>query len=171
MDPSKWPQSPSAMYGEPKSTRLVVDANLLVLLVVGMKRPDLIGKDKHIKDFSPSDYDLLCGALSGLSELLVTPNVVMECSNLIGDKESEAFARDSLRRLLESDEVLVSENYVRSVGAAQRNEYKYLGVADCANLCLLDKRTALLTCDNKLADAAKRINPEPENFNHLRSFI
>lgn len=157
--------------GVVRSTRLVLDANLLLLLVIGRERPDLLGRIKHAREYEASDYGLLCNIMQGFNELLVTPNSVTECSNLVGDKKNEDFARDSLKRLLDAGEVAICERYVRSIDAARRGEYRYLGVADCANLCLLDDRTALITCDFKLADAAKRINPESENFNHIRSFV
>ena len=154
-----------------RSTRLVIDANLLVVLTVGRCRKDLLGKMRHLKEYMPEDFDLLMGIIAQSQVVLVTPNSVTECSNLFSDGRDGDFARESLRDLLTSGAVHIAEKYVPSETASERREYLRLGVGDCANLALLDEGTMLITSDRKLAEAAVAINSESINFNHCRNYL
>lgn len=154
-----------------RSTRVVVDACLLVVLTVGRCRKDLLGKMRRLKEYMPEDYDLLERLIAQFQIVLVTPNSVTECSNLFADDRDGDFARESLRELLANGDVRIAEKYIPSTSASQRSEYIRLGTGDCANLSLIDERTALVTNDRKLAEAAAVINNESINFNHYRSYL
>lgn len=52
-----------------------VDANLLVLLVVGLTDKNLISKHKRVnRKFDADDFELLCSLLGQFPRLLVAPN-------------------------------------------------------------------------------------------------
>ena len=48
--------------------QIVIDANLLVLLVVGLTDRALIAKHKRTKTFEPEDFDLLTRLLAGYDQ-------------------------------------------------------------------------------------------------------
>ena len=64
----------------------IIDANLLLVLVVGLNDPRLLGRKKHVAEYCKEDFDVLCGVLNDFDRLLVTPNIITECSNLICGK-------------------------------------------------------------------------------------
>ena len=136
----------------------IIDANLLLVLVVGLNDPRLLGRKKHVAEYCKEDFDVLCGVLNDFDRLLVTPNIITECSNLIC---AELLDEGAVYRL--------DERYVESVVAANRNEYRYLGVGDCSLLHLVDAQHAVVTADGALARAAQSINHASVNFNHVRT--
>lgn len=119
----------------------------------------------------PQDFETLVGLLDGCRQVVLTPNAVTECSDLLRDTEEDADAKRSLKELLEKPSCLVVEEYVPSRDASRASQYEYLGVADCAMLSLVDADTILVTADARLAMEAQRINPLSVNFNHYRNFV
>jgi hypothetical protein len=56
-----------------------VDANLLLLLVVGATSRDYIEKHKRLRDtYTKDDYDLLVKMIGQYSNIIVLPNVLTE---------------------------------------------------------------------------------------------
>ena len=67
-----------------------IDANLLVLLIVGNTDRALISKHRRLRGYSVEDYDILIDALSQVECMFITPNTLTEASNLLaqhGDPE------------------------------------------------------------------------------------
>ena len=65
------------------ASRFLIDANLLVLFVVGKTDRQLIAKHRRLREFSVDDYDRLVGILRMVDQLVVTPNTLTETSNLL----------------------------------------------------------------------------------------
>ena len=147
---------------------IIIDANLLLVYIVGCDHPERLGKAKHLKEYMPEDYGLLVSLLERFDQIVITPNVVTECSNLLGDSHEHDEAKRFLKRLVES--AAVDERYVASERAVAMHQYWYLGVADCSLLNLVDGETVLVTMDGKLAHEALQVNQACINFNHLRDF-
>lgn len=151
----------------------IIDANLLLVLVVGLNDPRFLGQKKNVKEYCKDDFDVLCGVLNGFECLLVTPNIVTECSNLICGRDghgSNSAEANILAQLLSEEHIYqLDERYVESVSAVGRSEYRYLGVGDCSLLHLVDARHAVVTADGALARAAQSINPASVNFNYART--
>lgn len=61
-----------------------IDANLLVLLVVGRVGSDLISKHRRLRAYTSEDYDVLNDLIGQVERMYVTPNTLMEASNLWG---------------------------------------------------------------------------------------
>lgn len=150
--------------------RVIVDANLLVVYVIGKRHPELLGNHRRVKAFIPNDYIVLKTILDQFNQIVLTPNVVTECSNLLSD-DSDDDAKSELKALLHEPNTVVEETYVPSIGASSRNQYSYLGITDCALLELVNDQTVLLSTDSKLVAEALKINPESINFNHYRELI
>lgn len=150
----------------------IIDANLLVVLAVGLNDPGMLGRKKCVREYCEADFGVLCDILGGFERLLVTPNIVTECSNMICGRDGHgANSKEAniLAKLLSEEHIYqLDERYVESVLAVNRNEYRYLGVGDCSLLHLVDARHAVVTADGALARAAQSINPASVNFNHAR---
>lgn len=147
--------------------QLAIDANLLVLLVVGATTPEYISKHKKLRgEFRPSDYELLRETIANSAGVVATPHVLAETSNLlayVGEPvKSEIFL--TFRALIAE----IREAYIDSSRAAMRSEFPRVGLADAALLELCDNGAALITCDTGLWLAALNVGIEALHFNHLR---
>lgn len=149
----------------PKNVYL--DANLLVLLVVGATDSSLIAKHKRLSEFDEKDYETLVGLVSRMGQILVTPNTLTEASNLLAQhgepEKSQIF--EVLRILVEEHEEIV----VTSQIASRNKEFKRLGLTDAVLLEVISTEKPLITVDLDLYLAA--INREVDsafNFRHYQ---
>ena len=151
---------------------VILDANLLFVLLVGQCDRKQVGIRKGVKEYSPEDYDNMVAMLSKYDRVIVTPNVLTECSNLIGEDKDGMSDRPEVKALKDfiSSGHVVTEEYVQSKAAVLRDEYRYLGLSDCALLSLIDSDTPLVTADARLANAALKLNQNSVNFNWYRKY-
>lgn len=145
---------------------LVLDANLLVLLVVGLTDSSLILKHKRTRNFQVDDLALLKEILERVQTILVTPHIAAEASNLIGqtDDVTAAALRLTLGRLLSS----VQEKYEPSTLLVEEADFPRLGLTDAGVLRLAREQIPVLTADLGLYIAASKLCTASVNFNHLR---
>ena len=129
-------------------TGFFIDANLLVLLIVGSVGRDLIAKHRRLRRFTEEDFDRLINLIRPVEQVFVTPNTLTETSNLLaqhGEPERSRFF-DSLRFIIqESKEVVVA-----STEASRNDAFKRLGLTDAALLEVVTAETPLLTVDFEL---------------------
>ena len=148
---------------------LFIDANLIVLLVVGSADPDLITKHRRTKMFAVEDFERLIRAISQVGKLRVTPNTLTEASNLIGQhgEPQRSWLLMRLRALIEQS----PETVVTSVDAARHVAFPRLGLTDAALLEVVSADAPLLTVDLDLYVAALASGEEAAiNFNHWRGW-
>lgn len=146
--------------------KILLDANLLVLLVIGLTNRDLVLKHKRTKTFEQVDFDLLVKILSNYDAIVVTPHILTEVSNLISQ-----IGEPALSRVRSTFSTLVEEQ--QEVFCASKDSVKHpafirLGLTDASILQLMNSTTPLLTTDLGLYLEAAKSNPLAENFNHLR---
>jgi len=145
---------------------LAIDAQLLVLLVVGLSSPELICRHRRLNAYTSSDFDLLRDLIAHHAVVVVTPNALTEASNLLG------YSSDPIKsQLFESLKALVGsvrEEYIESRLACDRGEFVRLGLSDAALLSTSMDDCTLVTSDLDLYLAALASGREAINFNHLR---
>ncbi len=147
-----------------RSKALVLDANVLVLLAVGLTSRTYIRAHKRLRNYTEGDFDLLLDYVERAQERVVTPNTVTEASNIaspIGDPAKTAIRR-KLRNLIDE----TREVYVQSERAARDPSYLRLGITDAALLASAFADSELLTADLDLFIAAGRAGRNAVNFNH-----
>ncbi len=142
----------------------------MVLLVVGKVAPDLIGKHNNLLGYTEQDYLTLIKILFGTKKLLVTPSILTETSNLLGQIGDPHKTRlfEGFKTVIRAMEV-IEEIYVPSSVAANRPEFVRLGLTDAGTLVDHDSHFVLLTADAKLYVAAHAVGRAAENFNHYRT--
>ena len=148
---------------------LFIDANLIVLLVVGQAGRGLIARHRRTRKFTVEDYDRLIQAISPVGELRVTPNTLTEASNLLGQHGEPQRSRLllKLRELIERN----PETVIASADAARRDEFPRLGLTDAALLEVVSADAPLLTVDLDLYVAALASGEEAAiNFNRWRGW-
>ena len=145
-----------------------IDANLLVLLVVGSVNPDAIARHRRLREYTQEDYFILINLMNQVGRTLVTPNTLTETSNLVGlhrePERSRFFER--LRFIIEETEEIV----VSSADASSNSAFTRLGLTDAALLEVATEDTPIITVDLDLYLAASSSNPQSAiNFTHLRN--
>lgn len=131
---------------------IFIDANLLVLLVVGATDQALIAKHRRLRRFAAEDYGRLLELIERAGQVFLTPNTLTEASNLLAQhpnpERSRFFA--VLRRIINNGEEIV----VASKTAARNNAFARLGLTDAALLEVVSEETPLVTVDLALFAAA-----------------
>lgn len=146
---------------------VLLDANLLVLLIVGSVSREMIGRHRRLRQYTEDDLDLLRHLISGYSPILVTPNTLTEASNLcrqISRREHERIA--AIFRILLKDGV--QEQFIDSRTATEHEAFPSLGLTDAVILQQMTSRPLLITTDLDLFLAAQRHGHTAINFNHVR---
>lgn len=149
--------------------KILIDTQLLILLIVGDTDRALISRHKRTKcAFVEEDFDLLERILGSASEVLVTPNILTEASNLIAQAGSLSVA-DRARVMATFKRLLgcAKEEYVPSAEAGAHGAFARLGLADSASLVTGRKDVVVLTSDLDLYLEAAKVGPA-YNFNHMR---
>ncbi len=147
-----------------------IDANLLVLLVVGSVGRELIAKHRRLQEYTVEDYDALLDLLEQVESTFVTPNTLTEASNLLGQHGEPERSRffGKLRFLIENAiEVIISSRL-----AVSNANFGRLGLTDAALIEVASEDTPLLTTDFNLYVAAMRKSrdaPTAVNFTALRN--
>lgn len=147
--------------------RLLIDANLLVLFVVGKTDQRLIARHRRLREFSEEDYNRLTGVIRQVGRIVVTPNTLTETSNLLAQHREPERSRFFvvLRYLIEKSEEIT----VASVEASRGHVFLHLGLADAVILDIISAETPLLTVDLDLFIAASEKDPAAAvNFRHLQ---
>ena len=147
---------------------LVLDANLLVLLVVGLVGEELISKHKRLNAYDVTDFRRLRAIVAAAPKLLFVPHILAETSNLIRhvDEPRRTEFMLSLGALIEATE----ERPVASRTVVHEAGYCRLGLTDAVLLSLLDGTRLLLTVDLHLYLEASKAGAHAVNFNHERGF-
>jgi hypothetical protein len=145
---------------------VAIDANLLVLFIVGMTSTQYIVKHKRCAIFEPCDFELLIAVLLEAAEVILTPNTLTEASNLL--RQISEPARTEVSLVFQAYVQKAAERYVESRQATKRIEFIRLGLADAALLEIQNDDIILLTTDLDLYLSACRDGRGALNFFHLK---
>jgi hypothetical protein len=136
---------------------VVVDANLMVLLVVGSASKDYISKHKRLAGYTVDDFELLGIIIAQFSEIVLLPHILVEVSYLSRQIENPAKAKiQSASRVLITT---ATEIPIQSSFGARRDEFDELGLTDAVILHLCNMSVngispTLITTDTDLANSA-----------------
>lgn len=146
---------------------LLIDTNLLLVLVVGAYDRDQIERFKRTRAYTADDYELLLRFIGGFGELVVTPNVLTEVSNLAGQLAEPL--RGHVLSALALLAMQVPERYFPSRVAARETDFTRLGLTDVSILLTAREPIAVLTDDLPLYLKLSAQDTWVVNFNHLRT--
>ena len=148
-------------------TGFFIDANLLVLLIVGSVDQDLIAKHRRLRRFAVEDYERLVNLIDRVDRVLVTPNTLTETSNLLAQHRDPERSRffDKLKFIIQESK----ESVVASTVASRNNAFERLGLTDAALLEVATAETPLVTVDLDLyLEALAKGQDTAVNFTHLQ---
>ncbi|MCY4586431.1 MAG: hypothetical protein OXB98_10390 [Bryobacterales bacterium] len=145
-------------------TEVFIDANLLVLLVVGLVDRRLVGSHRRVRAFQPEDYDRLVEMIENDRKVFVTPNILTEASNLLESQDTRFL--EKLRELIEfSQEITIA-----STTAAHNSGFTRLGLTDAGLLEVVSAKRPLITTDFALYRAALQKGEEAAfNFTYTQN--
>lgn len=157
-----------ALIDKHSRSGIIVDANLLLLYFVGRHNPMRIQKHKRTSDYTSDDLLLLVRLLARFARIVVTPTVLAEVSNLIG-QVGEPLRSELMNALGEEIQVL-SEEYLPSREAANVGFFPQLGLTDSAIYLVARDGLLVLTTDWRLGGLLEARGVAVVNFNHIRPF-
>lgn len=136
----------------------VLDANLLVLLVVGSASTGFIAKHKRLsRHYSVDDFDILRHLIGEFNDLVLLPHVLAEPSNLAMD--IFYVVRVKTQAVFHELIPTATESPAQSLFGAQREEFKSLGLTDSVilhmgTMGIAELPPTLITADTALAISA-----------------
>lgn len=137
----------------------VLDANLIALLLLGLVDRRAIGRHRRVENFTTGDFDALESHVKAVASrgevLVVSPNIWTEVSNLFQkDKDREDSRWSNMLPILRDLIAKFEERYVPSLVAANRHEFRFLGLSDAVLLELAAHGATIVTNDGKLCEKA-----------------
>lgn len=146
---------------------LLVDTNLLVLLLLGRTSTEHIETFHRTRQYTVDDYHLLLETVDTYDALVVTPHVLTETSNLLGQLADPL--RTTCRRTLAAMVPQWQEHQAAASALVQEEVYLRLGLTDSAVVQLGRTNVTVLTDDLDLYLATATAGRNPINFTHLRA--
>ena len=147
-----------------QNRRLVVDANLLVLLIVGSTNRDQIKRfDRTKNGFGEDDFDKVMAIVEYFGQrkgLAITSHVLAETSNLLGE-------RPEFMITLGQFVLGIPESRKEALQLVASPIFRQLGLTDAGLRDLSFRSHCILTVDKDLAAAAMR-GGAILNYNHFR---
>lgn len=145
---------------------LLIDTNLLVMLAVGAVDLGQMLRFKRTKKYSVDDFNLLNDYAEEFTGVLVTPSVLTEVSNMVGQLNDPA--RTAVRVGLAALVPSWTEHYTRSEVVTRDPFFLRFGLTDSAIRIAAGVRATVITDDLPLYLALSKNGVSAENFNHLR---
>lgn len=152
---------------EYRTEGVLVDANLLLLYVVGTYDPRWIERFKRTSEYTIDDFELLDRLLAQFQTAVTTPPILTEVSNLLGhlDEQPRRACTVLLRRLIqELEEVHRPSEEVSEHPFFVRFRLTDTGLAEVAAGSYL-----VVTDDFPLYHALGNDEQAVLNFNHIRT--
>jgi hypothetical protein len=131
----------------------IIDANSLLVLILGLMRPSLIGTHEKTSIYDEEDFTNLLTVIEKFETLVVLPNIWTEVDNLLnrfnrGDKE--LYVKKIIQTIKDT-----SEKYLASSTVDGKFEFYDLGLTDTLILEHGKNCDLLITSDSTLSDYAR----------------
>lgn len=148
---------------------IILDAQLLLLLIVGTASRHYIKTHRRLQAYTEDDFILLTRLLSQAVKIVVTPNILTEASNLAGyiAEPARTHIYEAFRAVVAAADT--EEQYAQSKLVVTGPEFTRIGLTDTGILQITTPSRMLLTADLGLYLAGSRLGLNVENFNHHRS--
>lgn len=153
-----------------KQKGILIDTNILLILFVGIVNPNRIPQFHRTKKFIPEDYKLLSALLKSFSKIVVTPNILTEVSNLIGNSNLKDPELSLCFNAISQAVNQLDEFYIESKTATQVEQFTKYGLTDCGIISVARDSYLVLTDDFKLAGYLKKIGIDSINFDSIRIY-
>ena len=143
----------------------LVDANLLVLFLVGSVNKRRIETFKRTQNFTIEDFDLLTRLIDWFGKLFATPHVLSQTSDLTDLRGRELL---KVRQLFKVATEQMEEFYDPSRVLVADPIFERLGLTDAAIAKVSSQGILVLTADVELQLEVQQRGADALNFNHAR---
>lgn len=146
---------------------LLIDTNLLLLFFVGLHDRRSIPQFKRTQQFVPEDFDCLAAMIQRFKQVVTTPNILTEVSNLLGQLTGRS--RLVIFRAFSLTLQRLEESFTPSRELAQETCFPRFGLTDAGIVHGAKGKYLVLTDDFPLAGYLQKQGIDAVNFNHLRA--
>ena len=152
-----------------RANGLLIDANLLILCLIGRLNRRRIANFERTSSFSEDDYETLERLISEFRRTITTPHILTEVSNLTTKMQHRELLR--VRELLRDWIGKTLEIYEGSSHIAADPVFQYFGLTDAAisSLCRRDG-VLLITADVPLYGALANKGLEAISFRQIQAW-
>jgi hypothetical protein len=157
----------SELISQYRKKGLLIDTNLLLLYFVGMYDQERIPKFKRTMAFTIDEFLLLTTIFNEFDEIITTPNVLTEVSNLSGQLPGNLrsyFYNDFAKRI-----PTLREHYTSSKAISSSNHFNLFGLTDSGIVETVKGNYLVLTADLDLFGLLQNLGIDAINFNHIRT--
>jgi hypothetical protein len=154
-----------ALIEKHQAKGVLVDANLLVLLLVGRVNRRRIPAFKRTQNFTIEDSELLEHLVAWFGKLFATPHVLSQVSDL-ADLPGKDLHK--VRQLFKAVVEEIEETYDPSKSLVADPLFERLGLTDAAIATVCSRGILVLTADVELQLALQHRGADALNFNHVR---
>jgi hypothetical protein len=144
-----------------KNKGLLIDANLLLLYIVGSFDIELVSRFSRTAKFTIDDFYIVSDFIDLFKLKITTPHILTEVSNLIGN-------RDELQGLLIIYIKTAEEKFLKSIKIAENNVFSKFGLADTATIETAKDSYLIFTDDKPLYGYLINKGIDAVNFDDLR---
>ena len=141
---------------------VIIDANILTLLMVGMINPRNICKHKRTSIYNEDDYKMLLHMISEYDQIYTCPNIITEVDNLLNNMTGEYHEKyiTNIKNLIEESQ----EKYMESKSIIKDWHFDAVGLTDSIILLIAKTTDLLISGDSELCDYAKSLNIKTFDF-------
>lgn len=144
-----------------------LDANLLVLLLVGRVNPRRIESFKRTQNFTRHEFALLEILVESFGRPLVaTPHVLSQVSDLT---DLSGIEGKLVRQLLKATIETIDEKYIAARNLVHHPAFERFGLGDASIAAACEHNLVVLTADVRLHLALEGLGHDSINFNHVRT--
>jgi hypothetical protein len=162
MRSGSWAEQITAYY----RTGILLDANLMVLYIVGSYDIHLIGKHKRTDTFIKDDFTFINRLLKNFATRITTPHILTEVSNLTEGllQHSDKGFATHFRNIIPHHH----EQYETSVNLSGIPAFPKFGLADSSVMQVAQDGNLVLSVDSRLCSYLSNIGLPAFNYNHIR---
>jgi len=130
----------------PNATKILIDANILVIIIVGQLRQTLLGSVSPGNfTLTPEDYTLITNEIGAFRASVTTPYLLAEVNTLFPKPDENTLI--DCRRTLASYIPLLENNYAIPEVLAVDSSFASFGIADISIINAAAADTLVLTAD------------------------
>ena len=165
------PDEVGRLVAKHASNGILVDANVLLLLLVGSLDRRLIETFKRTRQYTPDDFQVLDAFLGRFRRIVSTPHILAEAGNLGGQLNEPA--RSAFFRLLAVNLAKIHEEVVESRRISDAGEHVFprIGLTDSLTLVAAARNFLILSDDLELVTQLHSAEADVVNFTHLRPLV
>lgn len=146
----------------------LLDTNLLAVLLVGQLGVGYIEKNKKTRNYISDDFDLLVKLLGNFKDIITTPHILAEITNLIDWVTGKH--RDILFIYLKKFIEQKQEIYLPAENIIKNSLFNQLGLSDTGMIEVAKTNNlVIITSDLDLYNHSISQNLKAINFNHIRN--